>query len=175
MEFTPERKAAFDTIVARYPVKRSALLPTLQLIQDQHGFLTTEGIEYAAALLGLTPAQVHDTASYYTLYRFGPEGKVHLEFCTNLSCALAGADDLLAETCRRLGIREGETTNLPKQAGQVMNVALSYEKYGLMARLALTHTGAFLYTVGTSACWPTCGRSGRPPSRSTSNRAGTRS
>ena len=110
MELTPERKAAFDKIVARYPVKRSALLPTLQLIQEQEGYITTAGIEYAAALLGLTPAQVHDTASYYTLYRFGPEGKVHLEFCTNLSCALAGADDLLAETCRRLGIREGETT-----------------------------------------------------------------
>jgi NADH-quinone oxidoreductase subunit F len=110
MEFTPERKAAFDRIVARYPVKRSALLPTLHLIQEQEGYITTAGIEYAASLLGLTPAQVHDTASFYTMYRFAPEGKVHLEFCTNLSCALAGADELLAETCRRLGIREGGTT-----------------------------------------------------------------
>jgi NADH-quinone oxidoreductase subunit F len=110
MEFTPENKAAFDKVVARYPVKRSALLPTLHLIQEQVGYLTTEGIEYAAKLLDLTPAQVHDTASYYTMFRFAPEGKVHLEFCTNLSCALAGADELVAETCRRLGIREGETT-----------------------------------------------------------------
>ena len=110
MEFTPERKAAFDRIVARYPVKRSALLPTLHLIQEQEGYITSTGIEYAASLLGLTPAQVHDTASYYTMYRFAPEGKVHLEFCTNLSCALAGADELLAETCRRLGIKEGGTT-----------------------------------------------------------------
>ena len=111
MEFTPDRKAAFDRIVARYPVKRSALLPTLNLIQEQEGYITTAGIEYAASLLGLTPALVHDTASYYTMYRFAPEGKVHLEFCTNLSCALAGADELLAETCRRLGIREGQTTS----------------------------------------------------------------
>jgi NADH-quinone oxidoreductase subunit F len=111
MQFTPERKAAFDRIVARYPVKRSALLPTLHLIQEQEGYITSAAIEYAASLLGLTPAQVHDTASYYTMYRFAPEGKVHLEFCTNLSCALAGADALLAETCRRLGIREGQTTS----------------------------------------------------------------
>jgi NADH-quinone oxidoreductase subunit F len=111
MQFTPERKAAFDRIVARYPVKRSALLPTLHLIQEQEGYITSAAIEYAASLLGLTPAQVHDTASFYTMYRFAPEGKVHLEFCTNLSCALAGADALLAETCRRLGIREGQTTS----------------------------------------------------------------
>jgi NADH-quinone oxidoreductase E subunit len=110
MEFTPENKASFDKVVARYPVKRSALLPTLSLIQEQVGYLTSEGIEYAAKLLDLTPAQAHDTASYYTMFRFAPEGKVHLEFCTNLSCALAGADELVAETCRRLGIREGETT-----------------------------------------------------------------
>src|SRR5688500_17282137 len=110
MEFTPKNKAAFEKIVARYPVKRSALLPTLHLLQEQEGYITREGMEYAATLLGLTPAQVHDTASYYTMYRFAPEGKVHLEFCTNLSCALAGADDLLAEACRRLEVREGGTT-----------------------------------------------------------------
>jgi NADH-quinone oxidoreductase subunit F len=110
MQFTPEKKAHFDRILARYPVKRSALLPTLHLIQDQEGYISSEAIEYAASLLELTPAQVHDTASFYTMYRFRPEGRRHIEVCTNISCALNGADELIAKLCDRLGIREGETT-----------------------------------------------------------------
>ena len=64
MELTPERKRTFEEILARYPVKRSALLPALHLIQEQEGWLSSAALEYAASLLGLTPAQVHDTASY---------------------------------------------------------------------------------------------------------------
>jgi NADH-quinone oxidoreductase subunit F len=110
MQFTPENKSQFDRILARYPVKRSALLPTLHLIQEQEGYLTSGAIEYAASLLDLTPAQVHDTASFYTMYRFRPEGRRHIEVCTNISCALNGADELIGKLCDRLGIREGETT-----------------------------------------------------------------
>src|SRR5262245_49527972 len=110
MELSPDRKKKFDDILGRYPVKRSALLPLLHLLQEQEGWLSTAALEYAAALLGLTPAQVHDTATYYTMFRFKPQGRRLLEFCTNLSCALYGADELIAETCRRLGVREGETT-----------------------------------------------------------------
>jgi NADH-quinone oxidoreductase subunit F len=110
MEFTPERKRAFDQLVVRYPVKRSALIPALHLIQDQEGHLTRDGIEYAASLLDLTAAQVHDTASYYTMFRFEPEGRRQLELCTNLSCALRGADELIDAACRKLGIEEGDTT-----------------------------------------------------------------
>ena len=99
MEFTPENKARFEEIVARYPVKRSALLPALHLLQEQEGWLTPEAIEYAAQLFDLTAAQVHDTATYYTMYRFKPYGRTHVEVCTNLSCALAGADRLLEHAC----------------------------------------------------------------------------
>src|SRR5438477_5132 len=72
MELTPERRARFEKILAQYPVKRSALLPLLHLIQEQEGYLHTEGIELAARLLSLSPAQVHDTASFYTMYRWKP-------------------------------------------------------------------------------------------------------
>jgi NADH-quinone oxidoreductase subunit F len=110
MEFTPERKARFDEILKRYPVKRSAILPALYLAQDQLGWLPTEAIEYVASLLALTPAQVHDTASYYAMFRFKPHGKTHVEICTNLSCALAGADALVERACKKLGVKEGEMT-----------------------------------------------------------------
>jgi NADH-quinone oxidoreductase subunit F len=110
MEFTPERKRKFDQILARYPVKRSALLPALHLAQEQEGYVTAEAMSYIASLLGLSAAQVHDTASFYTMYRFAPEGKTQIEVCTNLSCALNGADELVDEACKRLGIKEGGTT-----------------------------------------------------------------
>ena len=110
MEFTPDNRARFDAIVDRYPVKRSALLPALHLVQEQEGHISTEAMEYLASLLELSPAQVHDSASYYNMFRFRPYGKVHLEFCTNLSCALGGGEELLQSTCRKLGIREGETS-----------------------------------------------------------------
>jgi NADH-quinone oxidoreductase subunit F len=108
MQFTPENKAAFDAIVARYPVKRSALLPALHLAQKQEGWLSRPALEYVAGLLDLTPAQVHDAASYYSMFRFEPFGEKHVEICTNLSCALAGADALLESACRKLGVKEGE-------------------------------------------------------------------
>lgn len=110
MEFTPENRKTFDRILARYPVKRSALLPALHLVQDQEGYISSKAIEYVASLLELTPAQVHDTASFYTMYRFRPEGRRHIEVCTNISCALNGADELMTKLCDRLGVAEGGTT-----------------------------------------------------------------
>jgi NADH-quinone oxidoreductase subunit F len=110
MEFTPENRKTFDRILARYPVKRSALLPALHLVQDQEGYISTAAMEYVASLLELTPAQVHDTASFYTMYRFKPEGRRHIEVCTNISCALNGADQLFDTLCSRLGVKEGGTT-----------------------------------------------------------------
>jgi NADH:ubiquinone oxidoreductase subunit E len=74
MELTPDNKARFEEILKRYPVKRSALLPTLHLTQEQEGWLSREAIEHVAALLDLTPAQVHDTASFYTMFRLKPAG-----------------------------------------------------------------------------------------------------
>jgi NADH-quinone oxidoreductase subunit F len=110
MQFTVENKKKLDEVLARYPVKRSALLPALHLAQEQEGHLSASTLEYVASLLDLTVAQVHDTASFYTMFRFKPEGKTLLEFCTTLSCALAGAEELMHGTCKKLGIQPGGTS-----------------------------------------------------------------
>jgi NADH-quinone oxidoreductase subunit F len=110
MELTPENKKKFDALVALYPVKRSALIPTLTLVQDQVGWLSTEALECVAKLLDLTVAQVHDTASFYTMFRFKPQGKTAIEFCVTLSCALGGSEELMARTCSKLGIQPGGST-----------------------------------------------------------------
>ena len=110
MEFTPERRAELDKIVKRYPVKRAALLPALRLAQEQEGWLHRDALAYVAGLLELTVAQVHDTASFYTMFRLQPEGKTLIEICTTLSCALGGADGLLDRTCKKLGIEPHGTS-----------------------------------------------------------------
>jgi NADH-quinone oxidoreductase subunit F len=110
MELTPENEARLDEILKRYPVKRSALLPALRLVQQQEGWISREAIEHVARLLDLTPAQVHDTASFYAMFRLQPEGKRLIEICTTLSCALGGAEQLLEHTCQRLGVEPGSTS-----------------------------------------------------------------
>jgi NADH-quinone oxidoreductase subunit F len=110
MQLTPQNKARFDEILARYPVKRSALLPALHLVQEQEGWLSREALDYVGSLLDLSAAQVHDTASFYTMFRLKPEGKTLIEVCTTLSCALGGAEELIEHACKRLGVKVGETT-----------------------------------------------------------------
>jgi NADH-quinone oxidoreductase subunit F len=110
MKLTPQNQARFEQILARYPVKRSALLPTLHLVQEQEGWISRDAIRHVAGLLGLSPAQVHDTASFYTMFRLEPEGKTLIEVCTTLSCALSGAEALLDHACRRLGVKPGATS-----------------------------------------------------------------
>ncbi len=110
MQLTPQNQARFEEIVARYPVMRSALLPALHLVQEQEGWISREGIELVAGLLSLSAAQVHDTASFYTMFRLKPEGKTLIEVCTTLSCALGGAEELVEHACRKLGVKPGETT-----------------------------------------------------------------
>ncbi len=110
MELTPENKAKLDEILKRYPMKRSALLPALRLVQEQEGFVSRDAIEHVAELLELTPAQVHDAASFYTMFSLRPEGRRRIEICTTLSCALGGAEKLLAHTCQRLGVEPGGTS-----------------------------------------------------------------
>jgi NADH-quinone oxidoreductase subunit F len=110
MELTPDNLKIFEETVARYPVKRSALLPTLRLVQEQEGWISREAIQYIGKLLDLSPAQVQDTASFYTMFRLSPKGETIIEVCTTLSCALGGAEDLLHHACNKLGIEPGETT-----------------------------------------------------------------
>ena len=110
MQFTAENRKKFDELLTRYPVKRSALLPALHLAQAQEGHLSREALEYIASLLDLSVAQVHDTASFYTMFRFKPEGKTLVEFCVTLSCALGGSEELMHKTCAKLGIRPGGTS-----------------------------------------------------------------
>ncbi len=107
---SPERVALAREIMARYPDPRSALIPLVHLAQEQDGYVTEDAMEHVAELLGATPAEVFGTASFYGMFKFRPVGRYLVDVCTNISCLLAGAEELLAHAEEVLGVRAGGTT-----------------------------------------------------------------
>ena len=103
-------KDELDSILAKYPNKRSALLPTLYVAQREYGHLTDEAIQEVADILDMTPTQVRTVVGFYTLFYTDPLGKHVIQICDDLPCALRGSGDLVEHACQRLGIRPGETT-----------------------------------------------------------------
>jgi NADH-quinone oxidoreductase subunit E len=105
-----ETKKHFDDLVARYPEKRSALIPILHAMQAEAGYLSPEAIQWVATYLGLSSADVMSVASFYDMLNLEPVGKHMIYVCQNLSCSLLGAEPLIRHLESRLGIRMGETT-----------------------------------------------------------------
>lgn len=99
-----------DDILSRYVVKRSALLPLLNLAQREDGFVSESAMQDIAKILDLTPAQVYETVSFYTMFNLKPIGKHHIQVCKSLMCALVGSDDVVNWIQKKLSISPGQTT-----------------------------------------------------------------
>jgi NADH-quinone oxidoreductase E subunit len=100
-----------EELTAEYPDRRSAILPALRVAQDEHGgWLPREALREVAEALELAPAQVEAVASFYDMLHLEPVGKHLVEVCTNLSCALVGAQQVVDAFERELGVRPGETS-----------------------------------------------------------------
>jgi NADH-quinone oxidoreductase subunit E len=91
-------------MLTHYPTKRSVLVPTLLFAQDEVGFLSEEVIAEIAQRLELTVLDVHNVISYYSMLTTKPRGKFNVQVCTNISCLLRGADDLMEHCEKKLGI-----------------------------------------------------------------------
>ncbi len=99
-------------VAAQYPVARSAILPALRIAQERHGgWLPPEAFEEVGAALDLTPAYCKAVASFYDMFHLEPVGRHLIEICTNVSCALVGAQQVVEAFESELGIRPGETTD----------------------------------------------------------------
>jgi len=98
-------------IIARYPKPKSALIPLLHLSQEQNGFITEDAMRHIAELIGVTPAEVYGTASFYEMFRFEPTGRYLINVCGTMSCALLGADALMHHAEEKLGVKAGDTTD----------------------------------------------------------------
>ena len=102
--FSPQLVTRFDALAAKYPVKRSALIPMLLYAQDEVGYLSDAVIEEVAERLSITPLEVRNVATYYSMLRFKPAGKFNVQVCTNISCMLRGAYDVFEKFQEELGI-----------------------------------------------------------------------
>jgi NADH-quinone oxidoreductase subunit E len=102
--FSPQLAARFDSLVEKYPVKRSALIPMLLYAQDEVGYLSDAVIVEVAERIGITPLDVRNVATYYSMLRFKPVGKYNVQVCTNISCMLRGAYDVFEKFQEELGI-----------------------------------------------------------------------
>ncbi len=107
---TAENLQRARQLVALYPQSRSALIPILHILQEQEGWLTADGMAHVAELLGLDPAEVYGTASFYDMFFTHPVGRHLVSICTNLACMLNGAEELLEHAEARLGVAAGGTT-----------------------------------------------------------------
>ncbi|HTR69985.1 MAG TPA: NADH-quinone oxidoreductase subunit NuoE [Mycobacteriales bacterium] len=104
MTISDETHELAAQVVARYPKARSALLPLLHLVQSDEGYVSPEGIEFCADLLGLTKAEVSAVSTFYTMYKRKPVGDYHVGVCTNTLCAVMGGDAIMDALKEHTGI-----------------------------------------------------------------------
>ena len=108
-----ESLALIDVEVAKYPAdqKQSAVMGALRIAQVEKGWLSNEVMDFVAHYLGMQPIAVYEVASFYNMYDLEPVGKYKITLCTNLPCALSGANDVAAYLKEKLGIGFNETTS----------------------------------------------------------------
>ena len=112
MLLSPDALAGIDAAVAKYPPdqKQSAVMAALAIAQSEKGWLSTETMDFVAHYLGMPPIAVYEVASFYTMYDLKPIGRNKLTICTNLPCALQGANAAARHLKEKLGIGFNETT-----------------------------------------------------------------
>lgn len=110
-EFTKENRQTFERILARYPVKRAALLPALHLVQEQHGFVPPEAERYVSDLLEVPLIDVREVLTFYSLYFREKKGRHHIRLCMSIACWIRGCDGIRDRLQAKLGVEEGGTTS----------------------------------------------------------------
>ena len=108
--FSKEALVEYEEILGHYPERRAALMPVLWLAQREFDWISDDTIKYIASLMDLPTSWVEGVVTFYTMFNGRPMGKHHVQLCTNISCQLRGADEILSAVKRKLAIDPGETT-----------------------------------------------------------------
>src|SRR6266496_5099798 len=108
--FSPQVEAEIDRHIAKYPIKRSAILPLMFVVQRERGYLDAPGVSYLAKRLSLRITDIWEVATFYSMLHTRPVGKYHIQICKTLSCKIMGEPKITDHICARLGIEPGETT-----------------------------------------------------------------
>lgn len=110
MALTEKYAARIEKTFSKYPDKRSAVMPMLYIAQEEYGWVSPEGIQEVAEICEMDPTQVKSIAGFYTMYSEQPKGKFWLQVCTDLACALCGADKFYDDLKKELNVGDGGTT-----------------------------------------------------------------
>lgn len=110
MNLSSELEQRFTRLTTQYPVRRSALIPMLLYAQDELGYISDELIDDIAARLEITPLDIRNVLTYYSMLRTKPVGKYNVQVCTNISCMLLGAEELFKHCQQKLGIGNKQVT-----------------------------------------------------------------
>jgi NADH-quinone oxidoreductase E subunit len=97
-------------LISKYPEKRSALIPSLHIAQKELGYISQDTMREVAQIFGLSPNEVHEVTSFYTMFHRKPVGKYIIQVCTNISCQICNAESIMDHLTKKLGIKPGETT-----------------------------------------------------------------
>ena len=108
--FSPEVEAEMDRHIAKYPLKRSAILPLMFIVQRERGYLDPAAVAYLAERLDLRTTDIWEVATFYSMIYTQPVGKYHIQICKTLSCKLLGSEKITKHCSEKLGIKVGETT-----------------------------------------------------------------
>ncbi len=108
--FSQENLAKVEDLRKRYPASQAALLPILWIAQEQEGWISEDMMRYIGKLLDLPFGHILGVVTFYTMYHSKPQGKYHIEVCTNVSCMLRGSDKILETIEHRCGVRTGQTS-----------------------------------------------------------------
>ena len=110
MNLQSETLRKIDEVIPHYPVKRSAALPLLHLVQEDQGFISNEAIEWIAAKLELQPINIYELVTFYPMFRQKPIGRRHIKVCRTLSCAIMGGHRTCSEFQKQFGTGLGEVS-----------------------------------------------------------------
>ncbi len=110
MTLIDARKEEIERHLAKYPSKRSAVMPLLYIAQEEYGHITPEAVEEIAGLLDMSVTDVKSIVGFYTMYHDRPKGRYLIQICDDLPCALRDSGEILAYLIQKLGIQPGETT-----------------------------------------------------------------
>ena len=108
--FSATVEAEIDAHLAKYPLKRSAILPLMFIVQRERGYLDPPSVSYLANRLGLRITDIWEVATFYSMIQTKPVGKYHIQICKTLSCKILGEPKITEHVCNKLGIKPGETT-----------------------------------------------------------------
>lgn len=109
-ELSKEGQEFVERELVRYEVKQSAIIPALYRVQKEKGWVPPEAVSYLSQMMEIPEAQINEVLCFYTMFNRKPVGKLHVQVCTNISCAMNGGRELADHLCKHFHIKEGETS-----------------------------------------------------------------